>query len=88
MKIGAVPLLAGADTLVFLHSSMEVIEEAWDHAFTSEIASLESAGLAAPQQMSEMGTAYKTTIAKALNELEVLVLHLVPADALEEDDEQ
>jgi hypothetical protein len=88
MKSGDPPLLTGTDILVFLHSSMEVTEDAWDDAFASEVATLESAGLATPQQVSEMGTAYKATITKALNEIEALVLRRVPVDSLDEDDHQ
>jgi len=88
MKSGAVSLLAGTDTLVFLHSSTEVAEDGWDDEFTSEVATLESAGLATLQQVSEMGTSYEIAIAKALNELEALVLRRVPADSLDEDEPQ
>jgi hypothetical protein len=88
MKSSAVPLLTGTDSLVFLHHSLEMTEDVWDDAFTSEIATLESAGLATPQQVSEMGVAYQATITKALDELEALVLRRVPADSLDEDDHQ
>lgn len=82
------PLLTGTDSLVFLHNSLEMTEGAWDDAVTFEVATLESAGLATPQQVSEMGAAYKATITKALDKLEVLVLRRVPSDPLDEDDHQ
>ena len=87
LRSGALSLVAGAGDLLFLRDALEAVDASWDEAFTAEVATLESAGTATPEQVTAMGATFEATVARALDALEEMVTGRLPADALSEDGE-
>lgn len=73
LKLGAISLTTGADSLLLLRNALEQVDEEWDESFTAQIATLESAGVATDEQMATMGAGYEAVISQALDGLESLV---------------
>jgi len=73
MRSQSVSLVQGADSLLFLRNALEQAEQSWVDEFTSHLATLESAGLASPDQIATMGSRYAGTMHGALDALEGLV---------------
>jgi hypothetical protein len=80
LRSGATSLGAGADSLLFLRTSLETVEAGWDESFTAHVATLESAGLATSEQVAAMGQGYSAAISQALDDLETLVTSQLPSD--------
>jgi hypothetical protein len=78
---GRLSLVQLADSLLFLRDALENADEEWSSEFTSNIASLESAGLATDEQKAVMGENLERVVSAALAELESLI-HKYPAAAL------
>ena len=66
-------LQAASDSLLFLRDALENLQADWARDFTSHLATLESAGLASPEQIGGMGEGYPRLIAETLDALDVLV---------------
>jgi len=75
---GSVSLIEAANTLLFLRDALAVAGDEWSSAFTSHAVTLESAGLATPEQKASMGSRFESVISSALAELESLI-HKHPA---------
>jgi len=82
LRTGAMSLVEGADSLLFLRSALETVDAAWDESFTAHAATLESAGLATSEQVASMGKGYSTVVSQALDSLETLVTSQLPSDGL------
>ena len=70
---GSVSLIEAADTLLFLRDALAVADEQWSNDFTSHVATLESAGLAAAEERARMGSSFESVLSVALGELEALI---------------
>lgn len=66
-------LQSATDSLLFLRDALERVDAEWARDFTSHLATIESAGLASPEQMKLMGEEYPRLIARTLGALETLV---------------
>lgn len=86
MRRGATNLVQGADSLLFLRSALEAVEEAWSDEFSSHVATLESAGLATSAQVEEMGSRFQAVVSGALDSLETMVLARFPVPPTDEDE--
>ena len=73
MRSKSVSLVQGADSLLFLRNALEAVEQGWADEFTSHLATLESAGLASPEQIANMGSRYADVVTGALDALEAMV---------------
>lgn len=70
---GGVSLRAASDSLLFLRGALEHVDRGWADDFTSHVATLESASLASPSQMHDMGGEYPRLVNATLDALEALV---------------
>lgn len=66
-------LVSVADSLHYLLASLEVIDRQWAEQFGSYVLTLESAGLASPEQRRDMGEAFPALKGKTLDALETMV---------------
>lgn len=73
MREKSVSLVRGVDNLLFLRDALDTVEEGWANEFTSNLATLESAGLASPEQIASMGSRYSDIVMHALDALERMV---------------
>jgi hypothetical protein len=78
MRSQSVSLVQGADTLLFLRNALEEIDQPWADAFTSHLATLESAGTASRDQIATMGSRFADVVADALDALERMVCSRFP----------
>lgn len=81
-RAGSVPLVQAADTLLFLRDALEVADEEWSSAFTSHIATLESAGLVTAEQKAKMGAGFERAVSTALAALQALIRRHPGADTV------
>ncbi len=82
----SISLVRGADSLLFLRDALDAVEQRWVDDFTAEVATLESAGLASPEQIAEMGERYAFVVREALEHLEGMVRALLPDGDLPTDE--
>jgi len=70
---GGVSLRAASDSLLFLRGALEDVDRGWADDFTSHVATLESASVASPSQVHDMGEEYPRLVKATLDALEALV---------------
>lgn len=70
---GKASLVNVADSLHFLLSSLEGVDRPWAEQFGSHVLTLESAGLASPEQKRNMGKGFATLKTQTLGALETMV---------------
>lgn len=66
-------LVDGVDSLLFLRDALEEVDAQWSRELTNHLATLESAGVATPEQIRTMGKEYPELIARTLDAVERLV---------------
>ena len=82
-------LVVGANSLLFLRNALEHVDADWDASFTTQVATLESAGVATNSQVAAMGETYSAVVSQALDVLEALLNSKLPISAsLEEDEDE